>query len=150
MNELLLLIILVEFIVCLILAIKYAGLKARLESRAKELAKEMLEEWKERESKRLKEDLSRGLYAVLKGRVGEQLAPLVLFEKYGIDLRDLRFLGGPVDYIAFKGLSEGNPEKIIFIEVKSGRRAALSERERAIKRLIEEKRVEWLTLRLSA
>ena len=51
--------------------------------------------------------------------VREQLAPLLIFSSYGIDLR---FVGTPIDFIAFKGLSSGRLEEVVFIEVKSGRR----------------------------
>jgi len=44
----------------------------------------------------------------------------LLFENYGINLKDIRFLGSPVDFIVFKGLYDGNPEEIIFVEVESG------------------------------
>ncbi len=79
------------------------------------------------------------------GKVGEQLAPLLLFENHNINLKDLRFLGSPIDFIAFKGLEEEKPEEVVFIEVKSGNSANLTKRERMVKKLIENKKVSWMT-----
>ena len=41
----------------------------------------------------------------LKGKIGEQMAPLLeeFYSKY--DLADARFIGQPIDYIIFKNLS---------------------------------------------
>ncbi|MEM2637651.1 MAG: Holliday junction resolvase-like protein, partial [Candidatus Korarchaeota archaeon] len=67
-------------------------------------------EWKEREEKAIRNDaIKRSKHANL-GRIGEQLAPLVIFQKYRINLNDFRFIGTPVDFIAFKGLSDGKVE----------------------------------------
>ncbi len=43
------------------------------------------------------------------GKIAEHIVPFIIMSRLGINPRDLRFLGTPVDYIAFKGLSEGNP-----------------------------------------
>ncbi len=82
------------------------------------------------------------------GKIAEHIAPLIIMTRLGINPKDLRFLGTPVDYIAFKGLNDGNSQEIIFIEVKSGKSSSLSPRERAIKRLVEERKVRWVTLSL--
>jgi len=53
-----------------------------------------------------------------------------------------------VDFIVFKGLSDGKPEEIIFVEVKSGSSTTLSNRERKIKELIEAGKVRWMLIHL--
>ena len=78
------------------------------------------------------------------------MAPLIVAVKYGINPKDLRFLGTPIDYIGFKGLSDGNPEEIIFIEIKNSTKPSLNEREKAIKKLIEEKKVVFKTFNVKA
>ncbi|MBS7658069.1 hypothetical protein KEJ20_02795 [Candidatus Bathyarchaeota archaeon] len=83
------------------------------------------------------------------GKASEHIAPLFLFEKYSIEMRDLRFIGTPIDFIAFKGLANGNPSEIVFIEVKSGKTAQLTSREKSVKELIESRKVRWLTFHLS-
>jgi len=51
-----------------------------------------------------------------------------------------------VDYVAFRGLSEGRVDEILFIEVKTGRSPALSDREKAVKRAVEEKKVRFAVI----
>lgn len=55
---------------------------------------------------------------------------------YGINPRDLRFIGMPIDFIAFNDLSDGDPREVLFIEVKSGRSIQLTERERAVRKVV--------------
>ncbi len=51
-----------------------------------------------------------------------------------------------MDYVAFRGLSEGRVDEIVFIEVKTGRSSTLSDRERAVRRAVEEKRVSFAVI----
>jgi len=78
------------------------------------------------------------------GRIAEQLAPFTMARDLGVDPRDLRFLGSPVDYIVFKGLHKGEVEEILFVEVKAGKRRRLTENERAVKRAVESGRIKWV------
>ena len=103
------------------------------------------QKWKQEEEEKIRNDAIQRSCSTILGKVGEQLAPLLLFENYGINLKDIRFLGSPVDFIVFKGLYDGNPEEIIFVEVKSGNSTNLTPRERMVKKLIEEKKVSWKT-----
>ena len=50
---------------------------------------------------------------------------------FDLDPKDIRFLGTPIDLIAFKGLNGSEEIEIVFIEVKTGR-SVLSARERAV------------------
>jgi len=34
---------------------------------------------------------------------------------------DARFLGSPVDFVVFNGLSGDSPEEVVFLEVKTGK-----------------------------
>ena len=89
--------------------------------------------------------------AVIGGQVTEQLAPL--FPDFPARYDEVKFIGKPVDFIAFKGLEEScdNGEKchvdeVLFIEVKTGN-SALSTRERAIKQAVDEGRVRYVLWR---
>ena len=89
--------------------------------------------------------------AVIGGQVTEQLAPL--FPDFPARYDEVKFIGKPVDFIAFKGLEEScdNGEKchvdeVLFIEVKTGK-SALSTRERAIKQAVDEGRVRYVLWR---
>ncbi|AET32841.1 secreted endonuclease-like protein [Pyrobaculum ferrireducens] len=126
--------------------------RGEAESRAgdiEERYKTELERWRLEKEAEIREDAIRRSISTLLGRIGEQLAPLLMTQTLGVDPRDLRFLGTPVDYIAFKGLSQDNPQEILFIEVNSGKTTRLTEKQQAIKRLVEEKRVKWVTLHIA-
>lgn len=120
-------------------------LKKTLEENFRKEYETKFQEWKQKEEEKIRKDAISRSTATILGRIGEQLAPLLLLTNYGINPKEVRFLGQPVDFIAFKGLEEGNLEEIIFIEVKSGKSKNLTARERAIKKAIEEKRVSWIT-----
>ena len=136
--------IFVLLVMVIVLFVKYSSLKGAVESKARGL----FEEWRQREERRIREDAIKRSAATILGKVGEHLAPLLIFANYGINPKDLRFIGTPIDFIAFKGLSNDKPEEIIFIEVKSGKTATLSPREKSIKELVENKKVRWLLIHL--
>jgi len=143
------------------------GARAKLEEERERLMKmfeQRFEEWKQRElesavrielekwrreaEKEIRREAIKSSITTLLGKVGEQIAPLYMLRHLDIDPRDLRFIGTPVDYIAFKGLSAGSPEKILFIEVKASQAGALTERERHVKSLVESGKVEWVTFNI--
>lgn len=107
-----------------------------------------LEKWAQKMEDEIRRDAIKKSITTLLGKVSEHIAPLYMARELDIDPRDLRFIGTPVDYIAFKGLSSGNPEKILFIEVKASQSGTLTERERSIRTLIESKKVEWITFNI--
>ena len=78
--------------------------------------------------------------AITKGKVTEHIVPY--FPGFDLDPKDIRFLGTPIDLIAFNGLNTAEEVEIVFIEVKTGR-SVLSAREKAVKKAVEEKRVSW-------
>lgn len=83
--------------------------------------------------------------AILSGLAAEQLAPWL--EGFPFDPTDCRFLGSPVDFLAFRGASRGVIEEVVFVEVKSGN-AGLSPVERSLREAIEARRVSWLEYRV--
>ena len=82
--------------------------------------------------------------SVLKGQFSEQLSPFE--DDFPVKPSEARFLGAPLDFIAFKGLDEKNVEEIVFIEVKSGK-AQLNKTERSIRDCVKNKKVRF-SLRL--
>ncbi len=121
------------------------NLKKQIEENVKSHYEAEFKKWIQEEEKRIRNDAINKSTATILGRVGEQLAPLLIFNNYGINPKEIRFLGNPVDFIAFKGLENGRIEEVVFIEVKSGKSQTLTPRERQIKEAIENKRVSWLT-----
>ena len=82
--------------------------------------------------------------AVLGGLAAEQLAPYLPGVPF--DPTELRFIGKPVDFIAFVGSSTGKIEEVAFVEVKSGN-ASLSPVERSLRDAIKAGRVRWAEYR---
>jgi len=83
--------------------------------------------------------------AVLSGMFSEQLAPYL--PDFRFKPTEVRFMGKPVDFIAFKGLDDKNVEEIVFVEVKSGK-SKLNKTEKSLKEAIENKRVSWKEYRI--
>jgi len=101
--------------------------------------------WKVRYTRAIRRDAVERSEAVTTGKVSEQVLPLL--PEFPFNPRDARFLGSPVDLVVFDGLAEGTVERVVFVEVKSGR-ADLSTRERKVRDAVRAGRVEWLELRV--
>jgi predicted Holliday junction resolvase-like endonuclease len=86
--------------------------------------------------------------AVLGGKFTEQMAPYLPEFKY--DPTEARFIGSPIDLIVFPGLSRGEPEEIVIMEIKTSRGAQLTPQQRKIRQLIEEGMVRWELLQKPA
>lgn len=106
------------------------------------------ERWKADFEEKIKQEILERSRAALKGRIGEQLAPLLPMFKH--EPADARFLGSPVDYVVFDGYKEGNPRSVIFIDVKTGKTATLSKMERKLKLVIDQGKVRWETIHMGA
>ncbi|WP_216936966.1 MULTISPECIES: Holliday junction resolvase-like protein [unclassified Acinetobacter] len=90
--------------------------------------------------------------AVLKGKMAEQLAPIMPEFQYLPS--DAKFLGDPVDYVVFDGYTdfrdgEGEAEdiEVVLIDIKSGG-ARLTKGQQAIARAVQEGRVRFETVRI--
>ena len=106
------------------------------------------ERWKAEFKEKIRQEILERSRAALKGRIGEQLAPLLPMFKH--EPADARFLGSPVDYVVFDGYKEGNPRSVIFIDVKTGKTATLSKMERKLKLVIDQGKVRWETIHMGA
>ncbi len=105
-------------------------------------------QWQETERQRWETEIEKARKAaiaqsraVLGGKFVEQLAPYLPEFKY--DPTEARFIGSPIDLIVFPGLSTGNPQEIVIIEVKTGKSSHLTPEERKIRQLIEDGMVRW-------
>lgn len=102
---------------------------------------------------RLRKEVAKALELqrpVIKGKISEQLFP-TLYNKSG-NLADFRFLGNPIDYIVFEGLSEARDGldqkvKIKFIELKTGA-SVLTKAEELVKDAVESRRISWEEVQL--
>ena len=105
----------------------------------------ILERWRTEVEEKVRREAVERSRVVLKGKIGEQMAPLLPDFRY--EPADARFIGSPVDYIVFEGYSEGEPRRIVFVDVKTGK-GGLSPIERKIREVVEKKKVDWETVSL--
>ena len=90
-----------------------------------------------------RKDSTKRQRAILKGQISETLAP------WSIDavdsVKELSFLGNPIDFVGFKGLDGEGDIEIKFIEIKTGN-SKLTKSEKRIRDAVKAKRVEWCTI----
>ena len=139
------------------LLLKYIQLRGLVESHARdlyeswqnrEMARQVSEKadtlfrtWKLDEEKKIRQDAVKKSEAVTRGKVTEHLIPY--FPDFEYNPKDARFLGTPVDFIVFDGLSEGEMKKVVFIEVKSGKTDTLSKREKLVRECVDRGKVSY-------
>jgi predicted Holliday junction resolvase-like endonuclease len=87
--------------------------------------------------KELKEKMNS--QAVKYGRLSEQWIPFSM--DFPFSKEDFRFIGSPIDGIVF------DEDKIVFCEFKVAN-SRLSEKQKKIKKLVEDKKIEWFEMRL--
>ena len=78
--------------------------------------------------------------AVKKGQMAEQFLPLI--ESYPWDPQNFKFLGSPVDGIAFE------QDKVIIVEFKTGR-SQLNPNQKRIRKLVSDGKVDFQEIRIS-
>lgn len=92
-----------------------------------------------------REDAVKRSRAVVGGLAFEQVAPFLP----GFPARpdECRFVGKPVDFVAFPGAASGEVGEVVFVEVKSGG-AQASRVERSLRDAVKAGRVRWVEYRL--
>lgn len=115
---------------------KYTALEATFETSLKEA------------TKAARADSVKRQRAILKGQATEHLAPYI---NSSYNPKDYKFLGDPIDYIIYEGLSEIKTKddqilKIVFMDIKTGR-SQLNKAQKAIRKCIEEGRIEFQVYR---
>lgn len=92
--------------------------------------------------------------AVLKGKLAEQMAPLL--PGFAYIPADARFLGDPIDYIIFNGYSAAPagddptaPLEVVLLDIKHGK-STLSQGQRRIAQAVAEGRVRFEVVRVYA
>jgi predicted Holliday junction resolvase-like endonuclease len=109
-----------------------------------------LEKWKLEAAGEIRKDSVNRSRSTLKGKIAEQMAPVL--PGFLFNPADARFIGSPIDYIIFDGLTEVCDEdnrsiRIVFMDVKKGT-SSLTRSQRVIKKAVEEKAISWETLRI--
>ena len=103
------------------------------------------EQWKNEYGREVAAAAIKGSQAAISGRVLEKFAPIA--PGFDFNPRDARFIGDPVDFVIFDGLSEGQVRGVVFLEVKSGA-GGLNANERRVREVIAERRVQWQLFQL--
>jgi predicted Holliday junction resolvase-like endonuclease len=119
--------------------------KARMKEQADETIKREIDlrsrTWQNEEEHKVRQDAIKRSREVIHGKVTEHLIPY--FPSFPWNPADARFLGSPIDFIVFDGLSEGEVREIILVEVKSGTRRVLTPRERSVEKCVQRRDVSF-------
>ena len=83
--------------------------------------------------------------SVLAGQFSEHLAPFL--PEFPFNPKEVRFIGNPIDFIAFKGINNKQIEEVAFIEIKSGN-SKFSPIQQQIKDLIKHGKISWHEYRI--
>jgi predicted Holliday junction resolvase-like endonuclease len=98
-------------------------------------------DWRAEETETIRKSAISQSRAVLGGKFTEQMVPF--FPDFRYDPTEVRFIGSPIDMIAFPGLAKGDPQEIVILEVKTGKSAGLTAPQKKIRELIENGMVRW-------
>ncbi len=102
------------------------------------------EEWKVKWEKEIREDAIKRSREVTFGKITEHFLPF--HPAFDFNPKDVRFIGSPIDMIVFEGITDELEEiNIHILEVKTGK-SKLSQRQKAIKKAVLEKRIFWKEL----
>lgn len=109
--------------------------------------KEKFEAWKVTTSDQIRKDALDKSRAVIRGQATEHLAPMMI---PNLNLKDYRFMGNPIDYVVFDGLSnllDGQTDEITrvwLIDIKTGK-ASLNKSQRRIRDAVKRGDVSFAT-----
>ncbi len=109
-------------------------------------AKVSLEQWKVDAEKEIRQDAIGKSQSVTIGKMTEHIVPYL--PGFRFNPADARFIGSPIDFVVFDGLSEDNVNKIVFVEIKTGS-SNLSSRERSVRNAVQDKNIEWLEIKVN-
>lgn len=111
--------------ICLVLLI------FKLKKVEKALSNSLIKQKKDYSLKKSKE--------VIFGQSAEKIAPFL--DSFGFDPQKCQFLGQPIDYVVF------DDDEVTFVEIKTGQ-ARLSQKQKHIKSLIQNKKIGWKEVRI--
>ena len=92
-----------------------------------------------------RKDSNKRQRSVIKGQISETIAPWSLDSVNSV--KELNFLGNPIDFVGFKGLDGKGEVEIKFIEVKSGN-SQLTPKQRRVRDAVIARRIEWVEVRI--
>jgi len=106
-------------------------------------ARNKLSEWMLDHEKNIRQDAVQRSQAITTGKIVEHLVPYL--PNFNYNPKDARFIGSPVDFVVFDGMSDDEDDQlsIVFVEVKTGM-SMLTRRERMVRDAIKAGRVKWV------
>jgi predicted Holliday junction resolvase-like endonuclease len=104
-----------------------------------------VERWRVEAESTIRADAIRRSSAVVSGKVSEHLAPYMAGFPY--NPKDARFLGTPIDFLVFDGMSDDDVREVVFLEIKTGG-SSLTTRERRVRDAVLAGRVSWREFRV--
>ena len=104
----------------------------------------LFEGWKKEYEKRIRKDAASKSQSTLIGKITEHFIPYL--PDFPYNPQDARFLGAPIDFIVFDGLSEGEIKEVVLVEVKTNK-GSLSKRERQLRDAVNDGRVKWTQIK---
>ena len=126
-----------------------AGMERMLEeldARVATATSQKMAEWKLVEEPRARKDAIRRSISTVTGKVAEQLVPFSA--DWLFNPRDARFLGSPIDFVVFDGMTKGQVKSIVLVEVKTGKTGTLTLRQRQVQDCVELGEVEFEVLHI--
>ena len=120
------------------------GIRAQQAQIAQREALSLLVQWKRDEEKTIRLDAASRSQSVTTGKITEQMLPY--FPGFPFTPKDCRFVGSPIDFVVFNGLSDGDVTEVVVLEVKTAN-SALTKREKQVREAIVSGRVRWEELR---
>lgn len=125
--------------------IEIEGIKKMYAEAAEQVAKNLLAEWQVGVEKDLRKDAVNRSMAINLGKISEQLLPFS-HHLAAFNPKDARFIGSPIDFIIFDGISDKKEMvKIYFVEVKSGT-SQLTPKQKKIKFAVDNHLIDWLPI----
>ncbi len=104
----------------------------------------LFEKWKKENEKDIRKDAASKSRSTVTGKIAEHFLPYL--PDFPYDPQDARFLGAPIDFIVFDGMSEGDVKDVILVEIKTNK-GSLNKRERQIRDIVNEGKVKWMQIR---
>lgn len=123
------------------------GALVHLRQAAQAEAGASVERWRVDAEAGIRADAIRRSSAVVSGKVSEHLAPYMAGFPY--NPKDARFLGTPIDFLVFDGMSEDDVREVVFLEIKTGG-SSLTTRERRVRDAVLAGRVSWKEFRVGS
>ena len=131
--------IVLAIVFAIIFAYKYRSIRTQI---AEQVRRE-IDAWKRDYEPSIRQDAIERSHAVTLGKITEHFIPYLPEFRY--NPKDAKFIGSPIDFVVFDGLSEKDVRKVVFVEVKTGT-SGLTTRERRIRDAIQSGKVEWIEL----